>query len=267
VPFVIAGHNEHVAWGFTALYADVQDLYVEKLDGKGNYQGRGRHLEAARRGSRSDSRARRQRCASSTCKFTAHGPLLNPIFRQGEAAHRAQVDPLRPNAERAAALRNERGLELDGVLGGAEHLVLATQNVVYSDDQGHIAYHAVGKIPIASGGPLNGRAHSGRAHEWQGYIPFDQMPNAVDPPSGFLATANSRVTTEKSPYPLSLEWADPYRIERIYKCCRAATAHAQRHAGRADRHLQRGGPGTGPSLCLRHRPHPGGTTACARPPT
>ena len=43
------------------------------------------------------------------------------------------------------------------------------------------------------------------------------MPNAVDPPSGFLATANSRVTTEKSPYPLSLEWADPYRAERIYK--------------------------------------------------
>jgi penicillin G amidase len=43
------------------------------------------------------------------------------------------------------------------------------------------------------------------------------MPNAFDPPSGFLATANSRVTTDKSPYPLTLEWIDPYRIERIYK--------------------------------------------------
>ncbi|HET6169623.1 MAG TPA: penicillin acylase family protein, partial [Terracidiphilus sp.] len=37
-PFVIAGHNEHVAWGFTALYADVQDLYVEDLDGRGNFK-------------------------------------------------------------------------------------------------------------------------------------------------------------------------------------------------------------------------------------
>ena len=55
------------------------------------------------------------------------------------------------------------------------------------------------------------------AHEWQGYIPFETMPNAFDPPSGFLATANARVTTEKSPYPLTLEWVDPYRIERIYK--------------------------------------------------
>ena len=43
------------------------------------------------------------------------------------------------------------------------------------------------------------------------------MPNSVDPPSGFLATANSRVTTDSSPYPLALEWVDPYRIERIYK--------------------------------------------------
>jgi penicillin amidase len=53
--------------------------------------------------------------------------------------------------------------------------------------------------------------------EWKGYIPFDAIPGAFDPPSGFLATANARVTTDKSPYPLSLEWMDPYRIERIYK--------------------------------------------------
>ncbi len=51
----------------------------------------------------------------------------------------------------------------------------------------------------------------------QVYIPFDDMPNAFDPPSGFLATANSRVTSDKSKYPLTDEWADPYRAERIYK--------------------------------------------------
>jgi penicillin amidase len=49
------------------------------------------------------------------------------------------------------------------------------------------------------------------------YIPFDDLPNAFDPPSGFLATANSRVTTEKQFYPLTHEWPDPYRAERIYK--------------------------------------------------
>ena len=58
---------------------------------------------------------------------------------------------------------------------------------------------------------------SDTSHEWQGYMPFDDLPNAFDPPSGFLATANSRVTSEKSKYPLTNEWADPYRAERIYK--------------------------------------------------
>jgi penicillin amidase len=88
--------------------------------------------------------------------------------------------------------------------------------VVYSDDQGHIAYQAVGRVPLRPAG-LAGAPIRDHAHEWQGYIPFDQMPSAPDPPSGFVATANSRVTTEKSPYPLALEWVDPYRAERIYK--------------------------------------------------
>ena len=88
-----------------------------------------------------------------------------------------------------------------------------TQSVVYSDDQGHIAYHAIGKVPLRPAG-LAGIPSRDAAHEWQGYIPFEAMPNSVDPPSGFLATANSRVTTDSSPYPLALEWVDPYRIER-----------------------------------------------------
>jgi len=56
-----------------------------------------------------------------------------------------------------------------------------------------------------------------QSHAWQGYIAFDDLPNSFDPPSGFLATANARVTTDQSKYPLTDEWADPYRVERIYK--------------------------------------------------
>jgi len=91
-----------------------------------------------------------------------------------------------------------------------------TQNLVYADDQGHVAYHAIGRVPLRPAGLIDVPI-TDDAHEWQGYIPFDAMPNAFDPPSGFLATANSRVTTDKSPYPITDDWIDPYRIERIYK--------------------------------------------------
>ena len=229
-PFVIAGHNEHVAWGFTALIADVQDLYFEKLDGKGNYQaadGRWKPLgidhETIRvRGSKD--------LVTVNVQSTDHGPLMNTVDVQFKG-HGTFLNPIREQETRPVALKwtlydpafNALPVYAMNTAANWTEFSAAlsrwswpTQNVVYSDDQGHIAYHAVGAVPIRPGG-LIGVPVSDSHHEWQGYIPFDDLPNAFDPPSGFLATANSRVTTDKSPYPLSLEWVDPYRIERIYK--------------------------------------------------
>jgi penicillin amidase len=79
MPFVIAGHNEHVAWGFTALMGDVQDLYIEKLDGKGNYQ----DLDAQWKPLTVDHEVIKVRGGKTWCSMlqsTAHGPLLNPIL-------------------------------------------------------------------------------------------------------------------------------------------------------------------------------------------
>ena len=216
-PFVIAGHNEHIAWGFTALLADVQDLYTEKLDGKGNYlaqDGTWKPLGI----DRETIRVRGAKDVTIDIQSTDHGPLLNPILEhepQAVALKWTLFDPAFNTLPVYAMNTAANWAEFSAAL---RQWNWPTQNVVYSDDQGHIAYHAVGAVPIRPAGlisvPVN--AMDSR-HEWQGYIPFDDLPNAFDPPSGFLATANSRVTTDKSPYPLTLEWVDPYRIERIYK--------------------------------------------------
>src|SRR5581483_9672731 len=73
-----------------------------------------------------------------------------------------------------------------------------TQNVVYADDQGHIGYQAVGYIPLRPGG-LAGVPITDEQHEWHGYIAFDYLPSAFDPPDGLLATANARVTPNPNP--------------------------------------------------------------------
>jgi penicillin G amidase len=214
-PFVIAGHNEHVAWGFTALYADVQDIYDETLDGKGNYKatdGSWKPLAI----DHEVIHVRGGKDVELDVQSTEHGPLMMPMF----------VKPMRPFSLKwtlyDTTLNSLPLFEMNTASNWTEFsAALAqwdwpTQNVVYSDDQGHIAYHAVGRVPIRPAG-LQGVPIKDAAHEWQGYIPFEQMPSAFDPPSGFLATANARVTTDKSPYPLTLDWAEPYRIERIYK--------------------------------------------------
>ena len=219
-PFVIAGHNEHVAWGFTALYADVQDLYLEKLDGKGNYQtpdGTWRPLAI----DREVIQVRGGKDVIVDVPSTDHGPMLNPIFTK----------PIHPFSLKwtiyDTTLNSLPLYQMNTASNWTEFSASLTTwcwptlNFAYSDDQGHIAYHAVGRVPLRpaglQGAVIQENSPSDEKYEWQGYIPFDKMPSSVDPPSGFLATANSRVTSENFPGPLTLEWAEPYRAQRIYK--------------------------------------------------
>lgn len=215
VPMVIEGHNDHVAWGYTALYADVQDIYLEKLDGKGNFQ----DIDGQWKPLHVDHEVIRVRGGADTTidvASTAHGPIITPILHHESrpialkwTLYDATLDSLPLYAMNTAS----NWAEFSAALA---QWSWPTQSLVYADDAGHIAYHAIGKIPVRAGG-LQGKPVSDTQHEWQSYIPYDQLPSSVDPPSGFLATANANVTTEKTPFPITLEWSDPYRIERIYK--------------------------------------------------
>jgi penicillin G amidase len=231
-PLVIAGHNDHVAWGFTALYGDTQDLYIEKLDGHGNYEddGAGWQLHLDDPGIIHGNHAQWRPLAVDpevihvrggkdvllTVQSTAHGPLLNPLLPAGDPPTALKWTLYDPSINKIPLYEMNTASNWAEFSAALAQWPWPTQNLVYSDDQGHIAYHASGLIPLRPAG-IADVAINDHSHEWQGYIPFDQMPSAVDPPSGFLATANSRVTTDKSPYPITNEWADPYRVERIYK--------------------------------------------------
>jgi penicillin amidase len=219
MPFVIAGHNEHVAWGFTALMGDVQDLYIEKLDGKGNYQ----DVDAQWKPLSVDREVIKVRGGQDVIldvQSTAHGPLLNPILPKETRPIALKWTLYDPALNSLPLYQIDTAANWTEFSAALETWSWPTQNVVYADDQGHIAYHAIGKVPLRPGGLQGVPVQVGlgnSADEWRGYISFEAMPSAVDPPSGFLATANSRVSWERFPYPLTLEWGYPYRAERIYK--------------------------------------------------
>jgi penicillin amidase len=241
VPFVIAGHNEHVAWGFTALYADVQGLYIEDVT-DGTYEGidRQTHPLAVRQES---IKVRGGADVKLDVQETDHGPLLNPILPKEKRSIALKWTLYDQNLNTLPIYEMNRAANWGEFEEALKLWSWPTQNVVYADDLGHIAYHAIGKVPIHLGGrdiyPITFNSWMkfdldsvpGKGIERIVYLPFDVMPHAFDPPSGFLATANSNVTrdvpddhhkrypigNDLSAIPLTSEWADPYRAERIYK--------------------------------------------------
>lgn len=214
MPFVIAGHNDHIAWGFTALYGDVQDLYIEKVQDS-KYEG----SDAQWRPLTIDHEiihVRGRKDVNYDVRITDHGPLIDPIFTKDSRPIALKWNLYDPSMNSIPLYAINTASNWTDFTAALQQWCWPTQNVVYSDDQGHIGYHAIGRMPLRPGGLIS-TPIADTMHEWQGYIPFEELPSAFDPPSGFLATANSRVTSAKSKYPLTNEWADPYRAERIYK--------------------------------------------------
>ena len=92
-----------------------------------------------------------------------------------------------------------------------------TLSFVWADAAGDIGYQAVGRVPIRAPG------HSGRApvpgwdskSEWQGFIPYDEMPALLNPPAGFIVAANNKIAGDDFRYVLGTDFGDPYRTQRI----------------------------------------------------
>jgi penicillin amidase len=215
VPMIVAGHNEHIAWGYTALYGDTQDLYVERTNNQGEYWD-----GAAWRPMDRDHETIHVRFGKDEeldVLRTNHGPIISalvPHELRTVALRWTVYDPQFAAGMPVYALNTAANWQ--DFEAAMSQWWAPTLNVVYADDQGHIGYQAIGHIPQRPGG-LVGIPIADQVHEWQGVLPFASLPASLDPSGGILATANSRVTPDGYPTPLTLEWASPYRNERIWK--------------------------------------------------
>jgi penicillin G amidase len=213
-PFVTSGHNDHISWGFTSLYGDTQDIYIEKVNDRDEYQTLTgwKPIEHVRE----TIRVRGGDDIVVDVGRTDHGPVITPAIEHERRALSLRWSAYDPSANSIPLFdinAASNWTEFRNILGRWWGPSL---NVIYADDQGHIGYQAVGFIPIRDGG-ISAVPIAAGTHEWQGFVPFDQMPSVEDPVNGVLATANSRIAPDGYPYELTLEWAAPYRNERIWK--------------------------------------------------
>src|SRR3954465_4721233 len=214
-PFVIVGHNQRIAWGFTNVEPDVEDLYIEQFNNKGEYltpqgwkQPERRHEVIHIKG---------QPDSAFDVIVTRHGPVVSELF-SGEtrklALHWTVYDKPISFSTFIAADAAQNWTEFRKAFS---ELSSPGQNVVYADLDGHIGYQATGQFPVRKSGdgstPVNG---SDDAHEWIGTIPYDKLPSTFDPPDGIVATANARMIPSGYPYPISTYFDVPFRTQRIY---------------------------------------------------
>ncbi len=220
VPFVIVGHNRYIAWGFTNLGPNVEDVYVEKFNDKGEYLTPQGWVQPEHR--KEIIRVEGKPEVNLDVVVTRHGPIISELIPGEERKLALKWVIYDPQLSSTVFFDVDSAKNWQEFRTAFSHFGAPGQNVVYADVDGHIGYQATGLIPIRAAGdgsvPVPG---DDDAHEWTGYVPFDALPSVYDPPSGIIATANGRITPDGYPYLLSIEWIAPYRTQRIYKLLNA----------------------------------------------
>ena len=220
-PFIVVGHNERIAWGFTTTTADVEDLFIEKVDpcDPGRYltpQGPApflsRHETIGVRG---------EAPVDITIRTTRHGPVLSDVLPLG-VADPGYVLALSatftiPQDRSAEALWElDRAADWPSIREALRSFVGPVQNIVYGDVDGTIGFIAPGLVSIRRSGDgwLPAPGWTGE-YDWVGFVPFAALPSAINPPSGHFVSANNKIVPDTYPYFLSRNWDLPNRAERI----------------------------------------------------
>jgi len=235
-PGVVIGHNDRIAWGFTNVGPDVQDLYIERLnpENPNQYEVNGHWVDMEV--VRETIHVAGGDPVEVAIRYTRHGPIISETY--GELEEFTAQAGIKLPANYAVALRwtaldvsntfpaiwqINKAQNWDEFRAAASQFDVPSQNLVYADIEGNIGYQTPGKIPIRAQGdgslPVPGWTDD---YEWQGFIPFEELPSSFNPPQGYLVTANNAVVGPGYPYLITRTWAYGYRAQRIVEMITSA---------------------------------------------
>jgi penicillin amidase len=225
MPGVYMGQNNDVCWTFTNTMADIEDLFVERIEGERYlFEGEWRPLEVVREEIVVKGRGEPEILEVRT---THHGPIVNEALGADEAEPLAlrwlSLDEPTSFAGMFELLEISSGPELIRKLVG--HTSPAS-NLIWADRHGSIGYKLIGRLPLRKGNcpDLPKPGWTGE-FEWVGTVPYDELPEMIDPESGFLVTANNRIVGDEYPHHITSDWLDGFRARRIEELLRASDEH------------------------------------------
>lgn len=235
VPGIVIGHNQQVAWGVTNGFVDEQDLFTERVNPRNpdQYLADGRWLDMEHRVEtiRVDGRDEPLRIR---VRSTRNGPIITDnggyIRYPGFRAQPTEVFPeameltelslrwsaLDPGTTFASLIRVNEARNFVEFRDALRDWSGPSQNFIYADRSGTIAYQLAGPAPLRGAGSGSLPAPGwDDGFQWRGFVPFDDMPFAVNPERGYIVTANNAWVDESYPYFLGRDYLAGYRARRI----------------------------------------------------
>ncbi len=246
VPGVITGHNDKIAWAYTNVGPDVQDLYIERInpENPNQYEVNGQWVDFE---TRQEIIQTGGEPVEMTVRISRHGPIISETY----GPLKDEVDPKDPEAQ---PFVQRSGVELpqhyaialawtalspsspfEAIWGfdkaqnweefraAARNFHVPAQNLLYADIAGNIGYQMPGDIPIRAKGdgtlPVPGWTDE---YAWTGFISFDELPYALNPQSGYIVTANNQVNPWGYPYLITKDWSYGFRADRIVEMIETA---------------------------------------------
>jgi len=200
--FIYQGFNAHCGWMHTSSYADVADLYEEKVaakDGAWSYEYDGQRRPVTGKPFTVLYKKDDQLHAFSfTGYFTHHGPIMGS--RNGKWLSLKEYNRSL-NALLEAWLTTKAGSFAE-YRQAMDLRANTTNNTVYADDQGNIAYWHGNFMPRRDTAfdwalPVDG---SVSATEWKGLHGTEETVHIFNPPNGWIQNCNSTPFSVSGPY-------------------------------------------------------------------
>ena len=210
------GHNEWVAWCVTHTGADYQDLYIERFnpDDPCSYLDRGEWRRAAVH--RETIKVKDGDDVAVDVWVTRHGPVISGGPEQGSGIAFKYTATEGPSNYADVLWQMLRAKDATELAESMRDWVDPCNNLLFADVHGNIGYLCRGRVPIRprDNGWLPAPGWTGE-QEWQGYIPFDEMPRSINPKTGYIVTANNSPVGDDYPHYLGVDFAPDYRARSV----------------------------------------------------
>ena len=213
-PFIVAGHNEKIAWGMTNLSVDDIDLFAEKINPADSdqyfFNGEWKNMKVREEIIKIKGGTEK----SLKLRFTHRGPVISGMENVNDAVLSMRWAGYDPSDEIRSVYLLNRASNWEEFRTALSFFRSISQNFVYADVDGNIGLNSGGGIALRKGSGTIIRSGETDEFDWKGYVPFEQLPSSYNPEIGYVSSANNK-TVGNYPYYISYEFALPYRINRI----------------------------------------------------